>query len=337
MNDRAYIQDYTERYVYQVSRRLPGKMRGDVELELRGLIADMLEARCGQLPPAKKDLDVVLAELGSPAELAAKYRGEQEPRCLIGPALFPQYLLLLKIVLAAVCGGMTIASCLLAFSDPAGNWLLELSRWLGNIFFAGVMSFTWVTGLFAFFQWRGIFPDFYGTGTELPPVPKRQERISPWESIASIVFTCLIILLFLFVPISAAVVTDAGTTWVPLFDQEVLRASLVPLILCFALGLVRDSFRLIEGRYSGRLAFVTVACDLPAIVLSFFLFGRGTIWNPTFAAQITAAADFGPDFSFPLLWSLVTRGFVWLLVFAFLLDMGTTLFRVWRYRAPREG
>ena len=39
-------EELQERYIYAVVRRLPRKQREDIEQELRGLIADMLEARC---------------------------------------------------------------------------------------------------------------------------------------------------------------------------------------------------------------------------------------------------------------------------------------------------
>lgn len=66
-------EELQERYIYAVVRRLPRKQREDIEQELRGLIADMLEARCRGLPPTEHDLRVVLAELGTPRELYRKY------------------------------------------------------------------------------------------------------------------------------------------------------------------------------------------------------------------------------------------------------------------------
>lgn len=43
MNEPEFIRDYTERYIYQVTRRLPRKGHTDIERELRGLITDMLD------------------------------------------------------------------------------------------------------------------------------------------------------------------------------------------------------------------------------------------------------------------------------------------------------
>ena len=81
-----------DRYIYDVTRRLPKNQRQDIDAELRGLIEDMVEERSPQ--PEKSDLEAVLTELGRPSALAAKYRGSK--RFLIGPELFDVYFLVLK-------------------------------------------------------------------------------------------------------------------------------------------------------------------------------------------------------------------------------------------------
>ena len=43
-----------ERYLYAVTKQLPAKSRQDIERELRGLIGDLLEERCGDIAPAAR-------------------------------------------------------------------------------------------------------------------------------------------------------------------------------------------------------------------------------------------------------------------------------------------
>ena len=50
---------------------------------LETIIQDMLEERCGDVMPTEHDIRVVLTELGTPAELASKYKSETQD-CLIG-------------------------------------------------------------------------------------------------------------------------------------------------------------------------------------------------------------------------------------------------------------
>ena len=48
--------DLIERYLYAITRHLPSAQRSDVAEELRTLISDMLDERCGSLPPTAKDV-----------------------------------------------------------------------------------------------------------------------------------------------------------------------------------------------------------------------------------------------------------------------------------------
>lgn len=70
--------DLIERYIYAVTKYLPRKNKDDIKEELTGLISDMLDERCGDLPPTEKDVRVVLAELGNPTDLAAKYSPDKD-------------------------------------------------------------------------------------------------------------------------------------------------------------------------------------------------------------------------------------------------------------------
>lgn len=84
------------RYVYQVGRRLPRKVRGDVEAELRSLLLDALEERVGTGPEAESQFSdaaqtAVLEEFGPPAKMAAKY--QPKPRYIVGPKMYDIYLI----------------------------------------------------------------------------------------------------------------------------------------------------------------------------------------------------------------------------------------------------
>ena len=104
--------DLIERYIYAVTRQLPKKQREDVAQELRGLIDDMLNERCGEITPTEKDIRIVLTELGTPQELSAQY-DEDAKKCLIGHPYYSTYKFVLKIVLFAAAVGITIANLML--------------------------------------------------------------------------------------------------------------------------------------------------------------------------------------------------------------------------------
>ena len=88
-------QEWKERYIYAVTRRLPKKQRREVALELEELISDMLEDG--------GTIEEVLVRLGDPAAFAKKY--QDGARCLIGPAYFDNYIWLLRIVLICTAAG----------------------------------------------------------------------------------------------------------------------------------------------------------------------------------------------------------------------------------------
>ena len=64
--------DLIERYLYAITRHLPSAQRSDEAEELRTLISDMLDERCGSLPPTAKHVRVVLTEPGTPGQLVRK-------------------------------------------------------------------------------------------------------------------------------------------------------------------------------------------------------------------------------------------------------------------------
>ena len=100
-----YLEDVTNRYIYQVVKRLGASQREEIKKELMGLIEDMLSERTEN--PAREDIDAVLTELGRPSELANKYRDSKQ--YLIGPEYFSLYIFVLKVVLGAVALGMAVA------------------------------------------------------------------------------------------------------------------------------------------------------------------------------------------------------------------------------------
>jgi hypothetical protein len=91
----------TDRYVDATARRLEESQRPEVERELREMIEDLVEGRLstGEVDRAAAER-AVLTELGDPVRLAAEYSGR--PLHLIGPAVYPDWLRLVRLLLAIV-------------------------------------------------------------------------------------------------------------------------------------------------------------------------------------------------------------------------------------------
>src|SRR5690606_39943841 len=105
-----------ERYVYDVTRRLSQSQREDVEKELRGLIADMLDERIGDDEATESHIEEVLLELGDPRKLARQYGGKN--KYIIGPLFFDPYMTVLKISLISIVVAMGVVFVIKVYMDP---------------------------------------------------------------------------------------------------------------------------------------------------------------------------------------------------------------------------
>lgn len=282
--------DLIERYIYAVTKRMSRKQREDVALELRTLIDDMLTERCGTLMPAEKDVRVVLTELGTPQELYSQY-AEDADACLIGQPYYATYKFVLKIVLCAVAVGMTVSSVMLQMLEPQ-HWLGMVANWLEMLYNSFLSAFAIVTLLFAFFYHKGVKLTEPFNFDDLPPVPKKTELISKWESILGIGFSILFAVLFLFTPQVFCAIYDGKT--VALFDAQAIRDSRL-LILAFSVcGISREVVQLMEGRYNKKVMVTALVTDAVSAVLCIWWLVGFDLMNQTFLSNmetIFAGAD----------------------------------------------
>lgn len=190
--------DLIERYVYAVTKYMKADLKKDVSAELETIIQDMLEERCGDVMPTEHDIRVVLTELGTPAELASKYKSETQD-CLIGQPYYNLYVYVLKIVTACVIGGMLLAQIMAAVISHT-IWYIAIFRIIGGIFGGVLTGFAFVTLLFAFFYKRGIKVEGLSNGIDnLPPVHRKRIRFQKQIQLLELSFQLYLLLYFLFV------------------------------------------------------------------------------------------------------------------------------------------
>lgn len=275
--------DLIERYIYAVTKRLPRKNREDVSLELRGLIEDMLEERCGVEQPTEKDVRVVLTELGTPRELYAKY-DEDADKCLIGQPYFATYKLVLKIALAGVSIGMIITALIIQLLEPR-MWLEAVAQTVSYLVEGLGSAFAFVTLLFAFFQYKGIRIDDTGNLDELPSVPQKKQEISRLDAIIGIGFDVVFLAIFLGAP-QLLGMYRAGSEIIPMFNVTAIRESWLVIVLFGALGIIRETVKLLEGRYNRRVLVVTAVDDVLSAGLAIWWLTGTELFNPAFLESI---------------------------------------------------
>jgi hypothetical protein len=121
-----------DRYLQAVKRHLPWQRQDDIIAELRANLEAQLEDKETELgrPLTKEEAEMWLKQIGSPIQVAARYQRQQY---LIGPALFPTYAYILKIVLTwataiyVIASVVTIAAQGLGVSALAGISLVHVA------------------------------------------------------------------------------------------------------------------------------------------------------------------------------------------------------------------
>jgi len=282
--------DLIERYVYAITRQLPSKMRADVEMELDSLITEMLNERCGPILPTEKDIRVVLTELGTPFEMAAKYSGEEQ-KSLISGSYFLIYKRVLKIILPivaiAVPFALVLSTVLDQPDDPYSMVFTLIWQIIGGMLAGVFQAFSIVTFIFAILERQKekiVLDDFLSS---LPSVPKKDEQIKPAGPIFGIVFSIVAVALLLGIPQIFGIYLD-GSGWLPILNVEVWRSLWLPIVLWAVLGVIKESVRLAEARYTICLAIVTVAVNILAIICSAAVFLNNAIINPDLLQKATS-------------------------------------------------
>jgi hypothetical protein len=144
------ITDLFARYAAEVGRHLPPRGREDIEREMAATLADRLDDRVGPSGRAATMDDAValLKETGHPRKTAASYLADTH---LVGPALYPLFLLVCRValpVLAAVLiGALTLSAALAA--DPSIGFLEHLGRILGSTIGGVLQAFAVLVVVFA--------------------------------------------------------------------------------------------------------------------------------------------------------------------------------------------
>ena len=309
--------DLIERYIYAATKRLPAKNREDVSMELRGLIDDMLLERCGDETPTEKDIRVVLTELGTPMEVYAKY-DEDADKCLIGQPYYSTYKFVLKIVLASVVVGMTIVSLIQAIVDPT-IWYDMISDWVSDLSGSLMTAFAFVTILFAFFQDEGIKLDKTFDLNDLPTVPKKKQEISKIDPVVGLVIDILFVILFLAAPhMRGAVNTQTGVI-VPIFNVDVIRAHWYIIVLFALFGIVRETVKLLEGRYNNKVMATTVVTNVLSAGTAAWWLSDANLFNPAFTNAITQQVGEGEEVVITM-FEHFPRFFLAVMIFALALD-----------------
>lgn len=136
------VNDLIERYIYAVTKKMSSKIRNDVADELKTLIYDTIDERYNDKEVTLSDAKIILTELGSPNQLYEKYDNSSD-KCLIGQPYYNYYKDILKIVLTCAIFGIVL-SYIINIENQS------ISKFISDIIFAAILSFSFVTLIFIF-------------------------------------------------------------------------------------------------------------------------------------------------------------------------------------------
>jgi len=193
-------KELIERYAHEVARQLPHSQQADVQAELVSLLQETLEARAETSGrPIDDALAVdVLREFGEPGEVAHRYGPQNQ--YLIGPAYYPTFILVMRILVLVLIGvfGLTGALSVLSNPNPSANLGSILLGSAGSLISALWAALGAVVFTFAIIERVAAksAPESPAWDPRALPEVEDPNQISRGEQIVTIVFSCLALLLF---------------------------------------------------------------------------------------------------------------------------------------------
>jgi hypothetical protein len=241
-----------DRYLAAVSEKLPAKLRKDTVTEIRSLIQDALEdqSKSEGREPDDAMMVEVLKQFGSPESIVAPYLPE---KYLIGPQLFPTFILVISIVLPIIAA-LSLVGFWTGHIQPGPisgvELITNISNSIGNVLSAVLQGFGNIVIIFAILQW--VIPDFKFTSKEWNPrslkaIPQ-PDKIKRGELITEIFFTLVGLIVFTFYFDKIGIYNNVNGQWsfTPILTYA-FTAYIPWLDLLWILTIVLDAILLRRG------------------------------------------------------------------------------------------
>lgn len=282
--------DMAERYIYEVTRRVPKGQREEIQLELQELISDMMEREGAQI-------EEVLTELGNPKDFAQKYNGERQ--YLVGPEYYGDYCWVMKIFLASTAG-LNLAAAVFQGAFSPGH-LLRFGFYcdtIFNILISLMGGFGLITLIFAMLERQNVKFKIWKekewsveqlkqwTPAILPPVPDKKARISRGDCVVGIVCTVLFGVALVFAPEWAKRLGNGNVKVLFPFNLEIWHIILPLLLADLCISLIHEIIKLIAGRYCKMVMVSQLVSGVADILFAVIVLGVLPCWNTNFVKEL---------------------------------------------------
>lgn len=317
----------TDRYVWAVSRHLPAETGPDVACELRGTLDETIEDRVAAGEDPHEVERAAIAQLGDPDVLAREYGGR--PNHLIGSAFYPEWVRLIKFLLAVILPIAVVATFITqmlatdrSFGELIGEVAVVLTHTAVHLVFWSTLIFVLVER-FGSEKERGRFvTEWQPESLADPDVPWR--RVGSCEMVGEVFFS-LIALLFVLWQFAGV-----GERGVQVLDPDLVLAWKGVVLALLAGDVALNVWVWARGRWSVPLSLANVAANVASAAVLVWLVLQGRLLTDVpveFAETFGGSAD----------WTLSTPAVVLGVVVVFGWDAVTSLVRVARsVRAGRH-
>ncbi len=256
MSQRISKQELVARYVHEVKRILGKKAPADLGRELESLLAESIDARETELGRELELAEVasLIAAFGTPEEVAGRY--VPRPSCLIGPGLYPAFLLVVKVMLGAAAG-IPLILLLVSGLAPGGRFPTVASglvSWLGLSYQIAFSGLGWAVLVFAVLERCGVSPDYSKEAWDplsLPPVddPFQASRIG---ATVRIYFVVALLVVFNLFPqwLGVYFVPSGHETRLVSLNELGIRLPMLALNIWWLIALLQNLLLLKHGRWT---------------------------------------------------------------------------------------
>lgn len=297
-----------EAYIYEVTRRLPEKMRNDIALELRSTIEDMLPENYSEI-----EVKNVLSKLGNPVELAASYR--DTPRYLIGPQVYDAYIGTIKLVapwaiLITLLVHVVESIVLFTGEEALLTAIIKtFSMTIASMITVLLQVLFWITIVFVVMErtggLKGNFPLFNNKDEWTPDdlknttiIPK--EKNIPISDIAFSLFgTVFIAILYFnadhFAGIYQSDNTGKLTFTAPFFNQETLLSYWPIILLLISLEIIISLYKLKVRKWTIQLAGINTIVHLLSTIVFIVIVSNPNLIHDEFIPQMADTIQTSPS------------------------------------------
>lgn len=288
------MKKYIERYIYNVTRKLPVEIQEDVEKELTSNIYDMLSEN-----PTEDEIDKVLHEIGSPRRIANNYK--EDKHYVISPLYYDDYIKILKLVLIIVgvvsmfFGGID-AMIKANEATIMGTIVVVLVGMITNLVSALIGAFFWVTVVFWLIDYHQgkVEPSDWHL-KDLPDLPTpKSTKISislsitglVWHSIASVVF---IVILLKYIDVIGWY--EHNILIVRMFSKQLTDKFVVFFVLSAVITFIVQLVKIYYQEWRLNLAIAYTTSSLFSVILMLLFINNTQLITYSFYAKLAEVME----------------------------------------------